>query len=79
MSDVTSISPFGQTRKLRSPKQGLDGSDDNYAMLLRFKGPSREALKLTKRAISEELGATPSNPAIFDHLMYHYLKVRGMV
>jgi hypothetical protein len=79
MTDVTSISPFGQTRKLRSPKQGLDGSDDTYAMLLRFNGPSREALRLTKRTISEELGATPSNPALFDHLMFHYLKSRGKV
>ena len=34
-------------------------------------------MRLTKKTIEAELGATPSNPAIFDHLMFHYLKAMG--
>jgi hypothetical protein len=79
MSDITSISPFGQVRKVRNPKQGLEGTDGTYAMLLRINGPSRDALKLTKQVITEELGGCPSNPAIFDHLMHNYLTVRGKI
>ena len=77
MTDVTAVSPFGNTRKYRHANQGLEGNGSQYAFLLRLEGPSREAMRLTKKTLEEELGATPSNPALFDHLMFNYLESRG--
>ena len=77
ITDLTAVGPFGNSRKYRHANQGLEGNGSQYAFLLRLEGPSREAMRLTKTTMEAELGATPSNPAIFDHLMFHYLKARG--